>query len=137
MSVCLSVCGDRVCNDLDSKSNLQGIGHRAHMPKFPSHTFVTPYCQLPARSKGAGRRKVLFCCFWGVLQESPCLSMRTCNQEIAPRNQRSLNKLAFILHSLDLTGRTILQFRVQEPKAPVTYCDHALSVVRPSVLRRL
>ena len=24
-------------------------------------------------------------------------------------------------------------FRAQEPKAPVTYCDHALSVVRPSV----
>ena len=26
-------------------------------------------------------------------------------------------------------------FRAQEPKAPVTYCDHALSVVRPSVCR--
>ena len=24
-------------------------------------------------------------------------------------------------------------FRAQEPKAPVTYCDHALSGVRPSV----
>ena len=28
-------------------------------------------------------------------------------------------------------------FRAQEPKAPVTYCDHALSGVRrPSVVRR-
>ena len=28
-------------------------------------------------------------------------------------------------------------FRAQEPKAPVTYCDHALSgVCRPSVVRR-
>ena len=27
----------------------------------------------------------------------------------------------------------ILLFRAQEPKAPVTYCDHALSAVRPSV----
>ena len=26
-------------------------------------------------------------------------------------------------------------FRAQEPKAPVTYCDHALSGVRPSVVR--
>ena len=26
-------------------------------------------------------------------------------------------------------------FRAQEPKAPVTYCDHALSVVRPSSVR--
>ena len=26
-------------------------------------------------------------------------------------------------------------FRAQEPKAPVTYCDHALSGVRPSVRR--
>ena len=28
-------------------------------------------------------------------------------------------------------------FRAQEPKAPVTYCDHALSGVRPSVRRPL
>ena len=27
-------------------------------------------------------------------------------------------------------------FRAQEPKAPVTYCDHALSGVRPSPVRR-
>ena len=27
-------------------------------------------------------------------------------------------------------------FRAQEPKAPVTYCDHALSGVRLSVVRR-
>ena len=27
-------------------------------------------------------------------------------------------------------------FRAQEPKAPVTYCDHALSGVRPSSVRR-
>ena len=33
---------------------------------------------------------------------------------------------AFILHGF---------FRAQEPKAPVTYCDHALSGVRPSVVR--
>ena len=26
-------------------------------------------------------------------------------------------------------------FRAQEPKAPVTYCDHALSGVRPSSVR--
>ena len=26
-------------------------------------------------------------------------------------------------------------FRAQEPKAPMTYCDHALSGVRPSVVR--
>ena len=26
-------------------------------------------------------------------------------------------------------------FRAQEPKAQVTYCDHALSGVRPSVVR--
>ena len=32
----------------------------------------------------------------------------------------------------------IAVFRAQEPKAPVTYCDHALSVVRrPSVCRPL
>ena len=28
-------------------------------------------------------------------------------------------------------------FRAQEPKAPVTYCDHALYGVRPSVRRPL
>ena len=27
-------------------------------------------------------------------------------------------------------------FRAQEPKAPVTYCDHALSGVRPASVRR-
>ena len=26
-------------------------------------------------------------------------------------------------------------FRAQEPKAPVTYCDHALSGVRPSSVK--
>ena len=34
--------------------------------------------------------------------------------------------------------RLFFIFRAQEPKAPVTYCDHALSVVcRPSVVRPL
>ena len=34
----------------------------------------------------------------------------------------------------NLSSKTV--FRADEPKAPVTYCDHALSVVRPSVFRR-
>ena len=38
--------------------------------------------------------------------------------------------LTYILH---LTEYEEILFRAQEPKAPVTYCDHALSVVRPSV----
>ena len=32
--------------------------------------------------------------------------------------------------------RIFYLFRAQEPKAPVTYCDHALPGVRPSVVRR-
>ena len=39
----------------------------------------------------------------------------------------------------NLGGCVVYQFyifRAQEPKAPVTYCDHALSGVRPSSVRR-
>ena len=32
---------------------------------------------------------------------------------------------------------TLTFFRAQEPKAPVTYCDHALSGVHPASVRRL
>ena len=39
--------------------------------------------------------------------------------------------------AVDLTLTEHSLFRAQEPKAPVTYCDHALSGVRrPSVVRR-
>ena len=34
------------------------------------------------------------------------------------------------------TESTPFLFKAQEPKAPVTYCDHALSGVRPSFVRR-
>ena len=37
----------------------------------------------------------------------------------------------------DKVLKTPLIFRAQEPKAPVTYCDYALSGVRPSVRRPL
>ena len=38
--------------------------------------------------------------------------------------------------TLNVDKTKIVIFRAQEPKAPVTYCDHALSVVcRPSVVR--
>ena len=42
------------------------------------------------------------------------------------------------MYSSDLTAfgkECCYFFRAQEPKAPVTYCDHALSGVRPSVVR--
>ena len=43
--------------------------------------------------------------------------------------------LFHIIMMLYITGRL---FRAQEPKAPVTYCDHALSgVCRPSSVVRL
>ena len=47
---------------------------------------------------------------------------------------QSWGKLARIFFS---RGEQIVVqiFRAQEPKAPVTYCDHALSGVRPSVRR--
>ena len=35
----------------------------------------------------------------------------------------------------DTSFYNVFLFRAQEPKAPVTYCDHALSGVRPSVRR--
>ena len=46
--------------------------------------------------------------------------------------------LIILLHkSLNIITKVyVLVFRAQEPKAPVTYCDHALSGVRrPSVCR--
>ena len=53
------------------------------------------------------------------------------SSETAERNSRKLDKKQD-LHVL----YQVCVFRAQEPKAPVTYCDHALSGVRPSVVRR-
>ena len=61
----------------------------------------------------------------------------------ARRLQKILRKLISVEQSAYVKGRyigenarTILDiFRAQEPKAPVTYCDHALSGVRPSSVR--
>ena len=59
-----------------------------------------------------------------------------------------LSSVVFVTHTLTNVAASsfsyiITLFRAQEPKAPVTYCDHALSgvrrpyVVRPSVRRPL
>ena len=53
-------------------------------------------------------------------------------------------KMRYVPHQMinhnftkNVYGRHAVFFRAQEPKAPVTYCDHALSGVRrPSVVRK-
>ena len=42
----------------------------------------------------------------------------------------------WILKEDEIQKEVHIVFRAQEPKAPVTYCDHALSGVRPSSVRR-
>ena len=41
-----------------------------------------------------------------------------------------------VVAEVEIKEMLVMVFRAQEPKAPVTYCDHALSGVRPSSVRR-